>query len=93
MEPVAEVAGRVSADEPSRRGLDVDSVAGLLDVVAEELERHCVPHVDARALLAGLLAADAADAVALEEAVRLADPVEPCVLVTAVEFAHVGAVL
>src|SRR6266540_768263 len=32
-------------------------------------------------------------AVTIEEAVRLADPVEPCVLVTAVEFAHVGAVL
>ena len=73
VEPVAHVARHVAAQRPLRGVLEVEAVAHVHDLVVVEPEALQVVRVDARALLAGVLAGDPAHPAALDHgAVRLA---------------------
>src|SRR4029079_16909586 len=77
VEAVAQIVRAVAADGAVRRRLDVDAVADVGDVVADQREAVGVPDVDAGALLARRLLRDAADLATLDAAAGRVLEVDP----------------
>ncbi len=73
MDAVSEIGGDVPGDAAVGRGLNVEAVANIADIVRDNPEAVGIPDMNARSLLAGVLARNAADRTPFDDrAVRLA---------------------